>query len=152
MPLMETMERPSWTGHSSTEEGGWVQTGIFDGRFAEIIERKLDEIAELQHNWDCYGAPAINPHIIDCARAWANRLPRELWKTPTVVPLSTGSVQFEWGDAERALELEFETPETIHYLKWDREAGLEEEGTFDADEMDLAIPLLRWFITDTAHA
>jgi hypothetical protein len=61
-----------------------------------------------------------------------------------VVPLSSGALQFDWHVASRILELEFESPDVIHFLKWDPPAGREEESTFPAADIAAAAALIDW--------
>jgi hypothetical protein len=109
----------------------------------------LDDLARLNPNWDGYGAPAIDPSIIAAARKFIQALPETLVLRPRVVPMSTGNLQFEWHHGSKILELEFETPEMIHFLQWHPEAGVEEEATFRASDIDRAVDLIQWFMSGT---
>ena len=106
---------------------------------------ELNELAKLQPNWDGYGASRISPPIIDAARRFIDRLPESVPSPPAIVPMSPGNLQLEWHEGERVLELEFETPDTIHYLQWDPSEHVEEEDTFPATDVGKAIQLIRWF-------
>lgn len=67
-------------------------------RIAKVIEDPFDALADLQPNWDSYGALPITPEAIAAAR-WLFRH----WPTASVVPVATGGVQIETD----ALEVEF---------------------------------------------
>jgi hypothetical protein len=110
------------------------------------IEADLRSLDELSPNWDGYGAPAIDPAVIAAVRSFVARLPQGLAPRPRVVPMSNGMVQLEWHAGPRSLELEFETPDSIRYLRWDPEEGVEDEDSFPAAEVETAIDLIRWFM------
>ena len=123
--------------------------GKHDSKFSEHIDRELNRLARLPPNWDAEGAQPIAPEIIAAARRFADQLPKNLVPVPAVVPavvpMSKGNLQFEWHDGPRSLELEFETPGTIHYLKWHQEQGLEEEDVFPTTDLAKVELLVRWF-------
>jgi hypothetical protein len=60
--------------------------------------------------------------------------------------MSNGAVQLEWHAGPRSLELEFESPDSIRYLRWHPEEGIEDEAGFPAAEVDVAVGLIRWFV------
>ena len=156
----EVVQELAATQHRSADEvvrealSAYVQTGLRvlpktvgkdDSKFSEHIDRELNRLARLLPNWDAEGAQPIAPEIIAAARRFADQLPKHLAPVPAVVPMSKGNLQFEWHDGPRSLELEFETPNTIHYLKWHPEEGLEEEDVFPTTDLAKAELLLRWF-------
>jgi len=114
------------------------------------VRSDLDELSGLQPDWDGYGAPRINPKIIEAARRFVDSLPDDSPK-PTVVPMSSGNLQFEWHHGRRSIELEFESPERIHYLKWSSEENVEEEDAFPAKHIRRAVQLIGWCMESTTH-
>jgi hypothetical protein len=109
------------------------------------LAARLDQIAALRPNWDGYGAPPIDPSVLRAVRGWGRRMPGwALTPAPAVVPLSSGAVQLEWHYGSRILELEFETPDHIHYLRWEPGAGVEDEDTFPAQDRMKAEELIGW--------
>ena len=111
-----------------------------------LLAAELEELGKLPPNWDGFGAPQINPAILESVRKLIDHLPDSVSSRPAVVPMSPGNLQLEWHAGQRVLELEFETPQTIHYLKWDAAKKLEEEDTFPVAEIDKAVELIRWFM------
>ena len=109
-----------------------------------FVDRELDRMACLPANWDAEGSVPIDPAIIQAARDFIARLPDNLANAPAVVPRSGGNLQFEWSDGLRSLELEIETPQTIHYLKWSPAEAIEEEGLFPIDDIGRAVLLIDW--------
>ncbi|MEX0703743.1 MAG: hypothetical protein WD069_16720 [Planctomycetales bacterium] len=109
------------------------------------LHAELDQIAALQPDWDGYGAPRIDPAIIEAARRFIDLLVEEMPSRATIVAMSPGNLQFEWHEGRRVLELEFETPDTIHYLKWDPAEKMEEEDVFPVTDLGRAARLIRWF-------
>ncbi len=93
----------------------------------------------------------IDAQIVHAAHDFLNRLPENLVAPPLVVPMAKGNLQFEWHEGSRSLELEFESPTTIHYLKWHPEEGVEEEGFFAADDVSQAVAFIRWFVKGVAN-
>ncbi len=123
--------------------------------FDWMIHSELRRLAGLERNWDAEGASPLEPAIIDAAGEFASRLPAEFKSrmgVPAVVPMRKGNLQFEWDDAERSLELEFETADTVRYLKWDPAAGTAEEESFDIRDTARAVAVLRWFLRDHTNA
>ena len=55
------------------------------------------------------------------------------------------NLQFEWSAGRRSLELEIESPATIHYLKWDPNEKVEEEDVFNIGDTDRTVRLIQWF-------
>ncbi len=123
-----------------------------DEEFRVRIEQELDRLASLPANWDREGAPPIDPAIILVARHFIARLPPNIAPIPAVVPSAAGNLQFEWSTGRRSLELEIESPSTIHYLKWDPNEEIEEEDVFNIEDTDRTASLIQWFIRGLADA
>lgn len=120
--------------------------------FEKRVNEALDQLAALEPNWDAQGARSIDPVVIDAARKLVKCLPKNLIWLPAVVPMAKGNLQFEWHEGPRTLELEFEAPNTIHYLKWHPEVGVEDEGTFPLADISRVVALIRWFTRGVAYA
>lgn len=136
----------------STKKGAsehWLLAGHYDPDFASAVEGELDRLAQLSQNWDGYGAPAIDPSLLAAARTFIKTLPENLVYRPRVVPMSTGKLQFEWHHGSKILEIEFETPQTIHILQWHPEARVEEEAVFRSTDIERAVDLIQWFMSGT---
>jgi hypothetical protein len=114
-------------------------------RLKSQLYKELDRLSTLGPNWDREGARPIDPAILAAARRLIESLPGDISCLPAVVPIADGNLQFEWNDGPRSLELEVADPETIHYLKWLPEEGIEEEDFFPIADVDSAISLIRWF-------
>jgi hypothetical protein len=112
--------------------------------FVEEAQSALDSLRVLAPNWDGYGAPVIDPAVIEAAKSFIARLPESLVSGPRVVPMSNGSLQLEWNDGPKSLELEFESPSSIRYLQWHPEQSIEVEDSFPAGNIDKAVDLIRW--------
>jgi hypothetical protein len=151
------------TDETGNEFDQWVSTTAKLGgtrlRFVTLsqfdlsVARKLDRLAALKAGWDAEAALPICRRILLAAREFVLRLPGSIKGSvpaPAVVPMARGAdrpsnLQFEWDDGTRSLELEIETPTTIHYLKWDPDEGCEEEGFFGIRDRDRTSSLIRWF-------
>ncbi len=134
--------------HQEGEER-WKLGGHYDPDFKAAIESELDRLAALPPNWDQYGAPAIDSRIIAAARGFLHALPERIAYRPRVVPMSPGHLQFEWHHGQKVLELEFESPQTIRFLQYDPQAGIEEEESFRTSEVQRAVDLIHWFMSGT---
>jgi hypothetical protein len=113
------------------------------------VHAQIDELGLLQPNWDGYGAPRIDPAILDSAHDLAASLPDEL-PAPMVVPMSAGNLQLEWDCGQRSLELEIESPLRIHYLKWSPAEGVEVEDTCSTSDLELIVALVSWCMEHAA--
>lgn len=125
----------------------------------DILGPKLDDLAAFPDGWDGYGARRFTPAMVAAVRAFLTRLGEErgdlLLKPyteaecllPDVVPLSSGAIQLDWRVEDRGLELEFETPDLIHYLKWCPARGVEEEDVYLAADLGRSADLIRWVLT-----
>jgi hypothetical protein len=109
------------------------------------VLEELDRLRRLEHDWNGYGAPPIDPKAIESAEQFLTSLPGTKVTAPKVVPMTRGRLQFEWHRGNRSLELEFETPDRVHYLKWDTDAGIEEEDILSIEETRKLHELLEWF-------
>jgi hypothetical protein len=122
-----------------------------DPDFVDEVHTALDSLGTLAPNWDGYGAPAIDPAVIEAAKSFITKLPEDLVSRPHVVPMSNGTLQLEWHDGPKSLELEFESPSSIRYLQWHPEQGVEGEDSFPVTNVETAVDLIRWFLTGAAQ-
>lgn len=113
--------------------------------FASYIEGELERLHGLTEGWDGYRGRVIDPDVLDAARRLAARFPQDLVPRPHVVPLAAGTLQYEWSAGNVALELEFESPTTIRYLKWNPAAGEPEEDTVQVADYAAIESLLHWY-------
>lgn len=93
----------------------------------------LGELLALPPNWDAYGAPRVDP-------AFALAAMRLAWETfpdntpqPSVVPTSSGGLQFEWHTRNIDLEIEFLSPSRLHVLCEDLRSGQSWESEVNRD-------------------
>lgn len=108
----------------------------------------LDKLRRFEANWDGYGAVRLDPKILDAAARFVESLASDAIPTPQVVPMTRGRVQLEWHRGSRSLELEFESPQTVHFLKWDSESGVEEEDVVQIQDIVAIRDLLSWFVSE----
>jgi len=149
-PITTELDREE-TRRTGGDYDQWVFLGYYAPDFRLAVNDELDRVASLAENWDGQGARTLDPAVVDAARQFVARLPDNIAMPPAVVPMAKGNLQFEWHDGPRTLELEIESPTTIHYLKWDSEQDLEEEHFFDIGDISQAELLLRWFMGGVAH-
>jgi hypothetical protein len=126
--------------------------GLEWGIDRDAVAASFDALQQLPENWNGYGAQRIDPAIIAAARQLIEQVPSDVVSTPQVVPMTRGRLQFEWHHGPRSLEVEFESPSQIHYLKSDSAARIEEEDVLSADDADRVLDLLRWFAAGEVNA
>lgn len=108
---------------------------------ARTLER-LAGLETLEYDWDGEGALPIDHEIIQAAE----RLLRTLVPArnmPAIVPLPSGSVQFEWRSGNRLVELEFDSAINARYLKW-KPGVVAEEDSISIANVPAILSLLSW--------
>lgn len=123
----------------------------YEADIKTILHSQLNELRELQSNWDGYGAPPIDARCIEAVHHFVDACPIAVIAKPHVVPMSSGHVQLEWQEGPRGLEFEFASPETIRYLKWSPEEGMEEEAEFPASDIGKSLELIAWCTKSPTH-
>jgi hypothetical protein len=106
---------------------------------------QLDRLRDISEGWNGYGAQVIDRITIEAAKQFINDLPDDAITTPLVVPMTRGRLQFEWHRGNRSLELEFENPRRINYLKVDDDTGVEEEDSLYLWQARELFELIHWF-------
>jgi hypothetical protein len=107
----------------------------------------IEELGRLEEGWNGYGADRIEPRMMKTAKAFVTSLAVST-PQPQVVPMTRGRLQLEWHRGNRSLELEFESPTSIRYLKFDPDRGVEEEESISADDTRQLKELLHWFTAE----
>ena len=142
-----TLRRPPGATDAFKNDGDWLRVGHYDSEFKDAVTAEIKALDSLGQNWDSYGAPPIDPKIIAAGIKFVRSLPENIAYRPRVVPMSPGNFQLEWHDGRKILELEFETPTTIRFLKWNGDQDFSEEETFRVDNIDRAVDLVQWFMS-----
>jgi hypothetical protein len=135
--VSDVFVRPSVNGVEPDNLPGWI----------EEVRADIERLRHLDPNWDGYGAPAIDPAIIDAAKSFVASLPATCLIPPHVVPTSSGALQLEWHDGPKSLELEFESPDSIRYLQWHPQANVEREESFPMRDKSKSAALIEWFMS-----
>ncbi len=144
---IQTFDQQRKLTEATEASDNWLHVEVYDPDFVRGVQADIESLRALPRDWDGYGAPVIAPTLIEAAKSFVASLPPKLAYRPRVVPGSNGNLQLEWHDGPKSLELEFESPETIRYLRWYPEAGMEEEDSFSVTDIDKAVDLIRWFMT-----
>jgi hypothetical protein len=135
------------------EDGQWQPRIAADEETGDALYDRLVELKHLPQNWDGEGAVPIREDIIQAVWDFLQAVTLDLagpLSPVAVVPMPNGSLELEWAYGNRILQLEFESPETIHYLKWDSDRGVQSEGFVASDDMPAARAMLEWFHTTMA--
>lgn len=131
-----------------TEVNLTIRTPTSERRTTEletVLYAEINRLAALGPNWDGYGARPLNAGILDAARQFVAHVASTMTVQPLVVPMSSGALQFEWHSGQRILEIEIEDPATIHYLKWDPTADIQEEDVCSIKDTSQVTVLIDWF-------
>jgi hypothetical protein len=113
---------------------------------SSLIEKawdELDKLSKLPVGWDSYSSPKISDNIIMAGKHFLARLQDKAISSLHVVPISGGSIQFEWQVGNRELELEFMDPNTISYLKVLNDEPIEED-QFRFNDFNTSRRIMRW--------
>ena len=71
------------------------------------LRRRVEELSELKPNWDGEGAKPVKASVLDEMLELLRRLARHVpFREPFLAPTFDGSVQMEWHDRQRSLEIE----------------------------------------------
>ncbi len=116
----EHMEAYTLTNNSVPE---WWPTAI----------KKITALMNLQENWDSYGAKPINVNLVHAGVNLLQEISTNEVPEPSIVPTSTGSLQFEWHTAGIDFELELISSTKIHAYFEDESTGMEWEDILDYD-------------------
>jgi hypothetical protein len=109
---------------------------------------QLRKLAELQADWNGYGAEPIRQPILAAAHSLADWLPTEAGRLSQVVPMTRGRLQWEWHRGQKSLELELETPTTIRFLQWNPRQNVEVEDSVEVTDRDAIAGLIAWFVAE----
>ena len=115
--------------------------------FNASIYSELDELAELEADWDQQGGYAIEPAKLDAARRLLHTLEGTI-SPPNIAPTASGSVDLEWSRDHGRQRLGFyiETPQLIRYLRWHPEQGVQDSGTVAPSDQATLAELVGWFM------
>jgi hypothetical protein len=142
----QTFDQPRRLTEPTEANDNWHHVEVWDPGFVDGVQAAIESLRALAPDWDGYGAPVIDPAVIEAAKTFIAQLPEKLAFRPRVVPGSGGTLQLEWHDGTKALELEFESPNSIRYLQWHPDAGVEEEDSFPVTDISKAVDLIRCFM------
>lgn len=116
----------------------------------EYVDR-IERLADLDRDWDTYGAKRISAESIKAARAFMILAAAQsnteglTLPPPHIVPVSNGAVQLEWESGELGLELEF-IGTRIEYLRTVAEDFVEGTAT-----KARALELVAWLHEGARH-
>lgn len=110
-----------------------------------FVESHIDNLSQLEQGWDGYDAPRIEQWAILDAKAFIRSIAAFLQVDPHVMPTNCGGLQLEWVVGDRELEVEFEAPSIIHYLKTNTVNGEDEEEIINSNKQwETAVNLVKW--------
>jgi hypothetical protein len=141
--FLEVVKRPGESDSAATNKSFRI-IGASAPWFEETV-KKVSRLASLQANWDSYRSMPMKPEIIDFAIRILGWLEEEDLPIPSVVPCPSGSVQFEWNEQGRELEIEILPDSQFGFLK------VFPDGTTEEKESEVATPdklrrLTRWLM------
>jgi len=145
------------------DDASWQAERVSFPHCHKCVTDRVRALDQFQAGWDGASAKSVDPAIIAAACKFFDRLADEYGEllirpfteaeclVPHCVPLVSGGLQLEWHIEDRILELEFENPDAIRYLKWwpDQEVG-DSEATYSASDLDQSADLIRWVFSGDA--
>lgn len=96
-----------------------------------VVDALNDKLA-LAPDWDTYGGRGVSINAARAAVSWFLDVFQEGLPTPSIVPGSDGSIQFEWHARGIDLEVRFEPSGVTEFTFEDMETGAEESGPADS--------------------
>lgn len=126
--------------------GRWAAQQHYDAGFVHAVSAKLNALRDLAPGWDGYRAKRVQPDVIEAAIHAITAIRPHLSPRPHVAALASGGLQLEWVSGERTLEVEFETADKIHYLRWQPSAHIEDEDFADSRDIAKIEFLIGWFV------
>jgi hypothetical protein len=140
------------------DDSVWKSERVYFPHCHRCITDRVRELASFSEaGWDGVQAKPIDPNVIEAVCQFFDGLADEYGELfikpgtetvcliPHCVPLVSGGLQLEWHVGERILELEFETPDTIRYLKWWPGHDLaDDEASYPAADLHRSAELIRW--------
>ena len=108
-------------------------------------QRKLDQLRRLPRGWDSHDGLPLQPEIGTAAQHVLDRLRDQDLPIPAVVLGSGGTVQLEWRQGGKELELEIEGPDSCTFLRVYPDGHME-EGTIQDDLASGVRRLTRWLM------
>lgn len=102
---------------------------------------RLEDLLNLQPNWDSYGANSVNPEIAMYAINLLLELMDDAMPIPSIVPTNRGGIQLEWHTTRGDLEIDIEAPYRVGVVFEDVVTGepLEEMRVIDASWLQKAL-------------
>jgi len=91
-------------------------------------KQALNDLLQLQENWDGYGAAQIEEQVAQNALMLLLEVMDNDAPVPSVVPLSDGGVQIEWHRRGRHLEIEFSADLVPGFYYYQDDGEEESEG------------------------
>lgn len=151
--LAKTVSNPSWmadlmgrcgiTHHPNAPEG--TASADVCGLPAKRAIAAIHELTTLDQGWDGRNAVPVLAGVAASAIGFVRQLPPDQLEGMRSVPFADGRIQLEWDKEQRSLEIEFSSSSEVHYLKWDPDYGIEDEGRVSPVAFVNLNGLVNWF-------
>ena len=128
----------------------WSQVSPVDRHpfWLKSVREQLDELTNLQDNWDSYGSSAIKREVAAKALEVISVLSRLRMEKPSVIAVPGGGVQFEWANSSSELELEIRPNGAVEFLIVDQNKEMR-EGPVDTSYSPAGLfGLSIWFLNE----
>ena len=99
------------------------------------LKARFQMIAELQEDWNSYGASPISPWSISQARSIINKGMAMGLPAPAVAPATGASVSIEWQTGNAGLIIDVDPQQGLTYLIADKAGGTETEGELNESNL-----------------
>lgn len=97
-------------------------------KLVRVAAARVNELLAMPHGWDSYGGRPISASAAMTAISWLDEIVMPGLPSPSVVPGSDGSIQFEWHMRGIDLEVLFPPSGDPEFLYVDHSTGKELEG------------------------
>lgn len=115
-----------------------IVTFTRDFKWLPAIISRLNELLQLDANWDSYGANRVQPEFAKNALWLLYDLMSNETPIPSLIPTPEGHLQIEWHTRGIDLEVEIESAASFHVSYEDKKNNQEWEGDLQYDVTQLA--------------
>lgn len=134
---------PKFMPWSQTNEAFVLQRLIarsLNSDWVSELEAHFRDFNNLPVGWDGYQGQPVDFHCARFTEQVLEQLSRSDLPAPSLVPLSNGTLQFEWHINNFDVEVEVHGPLEMSCFRYDLDTGEEEEMLVKAD----LLPLRKW--------
>lgn len=123
---------PQYSYSRSSSASRWATVVVLDTWLVEAFD-KINELRNLQSNWDSYGADRVTDGAELSARWLMSYVNWQGIPSPTISALADGGIGMHWNIGARDLEIEIDPSGELTYLQ--SQAGTMKPGSVTKDNV-----------------